>query len=710
MYIGSTGPTGLHHLIWECVDNSIDEVYGGFASVVSVVVNSDGSVSVSDDGRGIPTDIHPLSNVSALETVMTVLHAGGKFGGEASGYQISGGLHGVGISVVNALSDFVKVRVRRDNVCHTITFNNGVAASPLAIEGLDPVLDSVPSYDNDDEARDKFDTLGYNNDPNNFQNNNTTALNNNNTTMLTKGTTITFLPSLSIFKSETGSPSISFDKKYLETRMSELSFLNPGLTMVLEDRRPDVGRSKNPSYKKVFKSVDGLSEYCDKLCHGKTPLLSVVKTNTTGGGISNINYVNNRVSHLLSDDGTTIISHGVTNTTKGTITTSIAIRYSSDSYTDSVVSFVNNIKTKDHGCHVDGMKTCLTRIVNQAARRMGRLKEGDSNIIGEYVREGMTAVVSVSLPEPEFEGQTKGRLGNTDVKGVVDGVLSKDLTALFEWRPDVVNRIIDKSISSMNAANAAKAARDMIRRKTLLTSSVLPGKLSDCQTRDNDVAEIFIVEGDSAAGSAKQGRDRFNQAILPLRGKILNIERAGVERIYQNTELQSLISAIGIGVKNQAFDVNKLRYKKIIIMTDADVDGAHIRVLLLTFFYRYQRKLIEEGYVYCACPPLYKITTGKKSVYVYDEEEKNKYLDGLSKEVRDRCTLQRFKGLGEMMPQQLWETTMDPEKRTLKQVTIQDAEESDLVMSTLMGGDVGPRKEFVMRESGRMVDSGDLDF
>ena len=400
-----------------------------------------------------------------------------------------------------------------------------------------------------------------------------------------------------------------------------------------------------------------------------------------------------------------MIANGVGNG----ITCSIALRWSSDMYTESILSFCNNIKTKDGGSHVDGLKSCLTRTINNAARKAGKLKDGDSNLPGEFIREGLTAVVSVNVPEPEFEGQTKGRLGNPEVRPAVDAVLSKELLTLFDWRPDILSLIVDKATNAQNAANAARAARDLVRRKTLLTTSVLPGKLADCSQRDPDKAEIFIVEGDSAAGSAKQGRDRMCQAILPLRGKILNIERAAAEKIYQNTELQALISALGLGIKNCEFDLSKLRYKKIIIMTDADVDGAHIRVLLLTFFYRYQRQLIEDGYVYCACPPLYKITSGKKIRYVYDEAEKDEYLVSLGEEAAGRVSLQRFKGLGEMMPAQLWETTMDPEKRTLRKVTIEDAAESDLVMSTLMGDNVAPRKEFITRNSEAMG-LDDLDF
>ncbi|GMI50895.1 hypothetical protein TeGR_g13779 [Tetraparma gracilis] len=675
MYIGSTGVAGLHHLIWEVVDNSIDEVMSGHASVTHVRLNADGSATVTDDGRGIPTGTHPETGRSALETVMTVLHAGGKFGGEGSGYKISGGLHGVGVSVVNALSDWVEVRVREGPGApvRTMRFTDGVADGPLGTQPLDPELDAVPRFElaKDGGKSDNRTAAVTGVDP------------------ISTGTSVSFFPSGSIFKHPaTGAPAIAFEADRLTSRMDELAYLNPGLTLSLTDARSEPGTSE------LFRHTGGLGEYAQLLCRSKAPLLGSGRENNV-----------EKTKDLLTPDGTTILASGVSNS----ISCSLALRWSSDMYTESLLSFCNNIKTKDGGSHVDGMKTCLTRTVNNCARKAGKLKEGDSNIPGEFIREGLTAIVSVSVPEPEFEGQTKGRLGNPEVRPAVDAVLAKELNSLFDWRPDLLSKIVEKATAAQNAANAARLARDLVRRKTLLTSSVLPGKLADCQARDPDRAEIFIVEGDSAAGSAKQGRNRENQAILPLRGKILNIERAAAERIYANAELQALISALGLGIKNCDFDLSKLRYKKIIIMTDADVDGAHIRVLLLTFFYRYQRQLIEDGYVYCACPPLYKITSGKKVNYVYTEEEKLAHLESIGPEAAGRASLQRFKGLGEMMPQQLWETTMDPTVRTLKQVTIEDAAESDLVMSTLMGDSVAPRKDFITRNS-ESVAAGDLDF
>ncbi|GMI07043.1 hypothetical protein TrVE_jg296 [Triparma verrucosa] len=663
MYIGSTGILGLHHLVWEVVDNAIDEVMGGHATKTVVTLNQGGSVTVSDDGRGIPTDQHPITNKSALETVMTVLHAGGKFGGEASGYKVSGGLHGVGVSVVNALSEWVDVRVRRDGEVKTMKFNRGVPEGELR---------TVEIEDDKDQG-------------------------------FTKGTSVTFLPDTLVFKGEDGEASIEFEAERLVGRMDELAYLNDGLKMILRDLRDP----EKPVETEFFHE-GGLAAYSQLLCQSKTPLI-----NSSDGSKKTRKDQQSaeKVAHLLSDDGGSIMCAGSTKPDKGTppVAVSVALRWSSDMYSESILSFCNNIRTRDGGSHVDGLKNCITRTVNACGLKSGKIKADAGRIPGEFIREGLTAIVAVNVMEPEFEGQTKGRLGNPEVRPAMEAVLATELTMLFEWRPDVLNLIVEKAQAAQAASIAAKAARDMVRRKSLLTSTVLPGKLADCATRDPESGEIFIVEGDSAAGSAKQGRDRTTQAILPLRGKILNIERASADRIYQNTELQSLISALGLGVKGADFDLSALRYHKVIIMTDADVDGAHIRVLLLTFFYRYQRHLIENGFVYVACPPLYKITSGRKVEYVYDEAGKEAYLATLGEAAAAKAQLQRFKGLGEMMPTQLWETTMNPEVRTLMQVKVEDCARADQVFSVLMGDQVAPRRDFISRNA-ESLGLDDLDF
>lgn len=507
------------------------------------------------------------------------------------------------------------------------------------------------------------------------------------------GTAVTFLPDIKVFKGEKGTPDITFDPSRLKGRMDEIAYLNAGLVLALKDCR-----GKSPSVA-VFHHAGGLSEYISRLCQSKTPLFSTSKAPKSK---------QKNFEGLLSGDGFTILCSGSDEETDVAI--SIALRWSNDMYTESILSFCNNIRTRDGGSHVEGLKICLTRTINQLSKKLGIAKEGSANLPGEFVREGLTAIVSVSVPDPEFEGQTKGRLGNPEVRPAVDGMVSKELTRLFEFRPDLLETIYTKASAAQAAASAAKAARDLVRRKSLLTSTVLPGKLADCSSRDAEESEIFIVEGDSAAGSAKQGRDRRTQAILPLRGKILNIERAAAEKIYQNTELQGLISALGLGVKGSDFDPKSLRYGKIVIMTDADVDGAHIRVLLLTFFFRYQRELIERGHVYIAQPPLYKLSSGsgraRKEVYAFDDQQKNiimskmagtedEELQGEVAVKTAKVSVQRFKGLGEMMPEQLWSTTMNPETRTLLQVTIEDAAIADETFSVLMGDAVGPRRSFI---------------
>ncbi|EED93800.1 DNA topoisomerase [Thalassiosira pseudonana CCMP1335] len=647
MYIGSTGPDGLHHLVYEVLDNSVDEALAGHASMISMVLHDAPGVddsgenekvgnccTITDDGRGIPTDLHPTTKISALETVLTVLHAGGKFDNsqQGSGYKVSGGLHGVGISVVNALSEFVEVRVDRGSKSaeNDIENTSSVAYKTSLVQKL---------Y-----------------------------------SQRKAGTTVTFLPDITVFKGVNGKPDITFDASRLASRMDEIAYLNAGLVLTLQDKRILSGRSK----------VD------------KSNIVTVFHH---------------------ADDGATLLFHGTITPSSSSpgiqqlpITIDAALRYSANTYSENILSFVNNIRTKDGGSHVEGLKSCLTRTLNQSARRLGKLKDGDSNLSGDFVREGLTAIISVSVSEPEFEGQTKGRLGNPEVRPAVETALGAELTKFFDFNPDILNIIYENASRAQAAALAAKAAREVVRRKTLLQSTVLPGKLADCASRDLTETELFIVEGDSAAGSAKQGRDRRTQAILPLRGKILNIERAAPERIYQNSELQGLISACGLGIKGAELEEASLRYGKIVIMTDADVDGAHIRVLLLTFFFRYQRELVEKGYLYIAQPPLYKIVTGtgraRKEKYTFSDEEKDAYLrEDLSE---GNVMIQRFKGLGEMMPKQLWETTMDPDGRTLLQVSVNDCALADQTLDILMGDAVAPRRNFIS-EHAESLKLGDLD-
>jgi DNA gyrase subunit B len=607
MYIGSTGPRGLHHLVYEVVDNSVDEALAGYCKEIQVSLNSDGSVTVVDDGRGIPTEIHPRTGKSALETVMTVLGAGGKFGG--GGYKVSGGLHGVGISVVNALSEWVEVTVWRDRKQHLQRFERGIPKTELQATPI--------------------------------------------TTDRT-GTAVAFLPDRNIFT--TG---IEFDYATLAGRLRELAFLNGGVKITFTDQRPEMLKEGEP-HRETYFYEGGIREYVSYMNRDKQPL-------------------HEEIIHIQGD--------------RNTVNVQVALQWCTDAYTDNLLGFANNIRTIDGGTHLEGLKAVLTRTMNAIARKRNKLKENDANLGGEHIREGLTGVISVKVPDPEFEGQTKTKLGNTEVRGIVDSLVGEVLTEYLEFHPGVADAILDKAIQAFNAAEAARKARELVRRKSVLESSTLPGKLADCSSRDPAESEIFIVEGDSAGGSAKQGRDRRSQAILPLRGKILNIEKTDDAKIYKNTEIQALITALGLGIKGEEFDPSQLRYHRIVIMTDADVDGAHIRTLLLTFFYRYQRAMVDQGYVYIACPPLYKIERGRNHYYCYSDRERDQIIAGFPDNAK--YEIQRFKGLGEMMPQQLWETTMNPETRTLKRVEIEDAAEADRIFTVLMGDRVGPRREFI---------------
>lgn len=608
MYIGTTGPRGLHHLVYEVVDNSIDEALAGYCTHIEVDINADGSVTVTDDGRGIPIDTHSKTGKSALETVMTVLHAGGKFGG--GGYKVSGGLHGVGISVVNALSAWVEVTVWREKKVYKQRYERGFPVT--ALEGK-----------SSKENR--------------------------------SGTSVSFFPDTQIFTS-----GIEFDYTILAGRLRELAYLNAGVKITFSDRRLELLKSSEPRIE-TYCYEGGIREYVAYINRDKQPLHE------------EIIYIQGERNNVQIE---------------------VALQWCIDAFSDNVFGFANNIRTIDGGTHLEGFKAVLTRTMNAIARKRNKIKESEANLGGENVREGLTAVISVKVPDPEFEGQTKTKLGNPEVRGIVDTLVGEVLTEYLEFRPQVADAILEKAIQAFKAAEAARRARDLVRRKSVLESSPLPGKLADCSTRDPSESEIFIVEGDSAGGSAKQGRDRRFQAILPLRGKILNIEKTDDAKIYKNAEIQALITALGLGIKGEEFDCAQLRYHHIVIMTDADVDGAHIRTLLLTFFYRYQRALVEQGYIYIACPPLYKVERGRNHYYCYSDRE----LQNLTRNefpANANYTIQRFKGLGEMMPQQLWETTMNPETRTLKRVEIEDAAEADRIFTVLMGDRVAPRREFI---------------
>lgn len=608
MYIGSTSARGLHHLVYEVVDNSIDEALAGYCTHIEVTIHKDNSITVTDNGRGIPVDMHE-SGKPAVEVVLTVLHAGGKFGG--SGYKVSGGLHGVGVSVVNALSTNMEVKVKRDGKIHEITFEKGVTKEPLKVVGQT------------DET----------------------------------GTLVHFVPDAEIFDETV------YDYDTLRHRLRELSFLNRGITIILTDERPEEVRQE------TFYFEGGISSFVEHL---------------------------NRNKEIINPEPVYF------NGTKDTTVVEIALQYNT-SYSENIYSFVNNINTEEGGTHLAGFKSALTRAANDFARRQGIIKNNEDNLVGEDIREGLTCVISIKLREPQFEGQTKTKLGNSEVRGIVDSIVSEGLSEYFEENPVISKKIIEKSIMASRAREAARKARELTRRKNALEVSSLPGKLADCSVKDPEQAEIYLVEGDSAGGSAKQGRDRRFQAILPLRGKILNVEKARLDKILNNEEIRTMITAFGSGIGSE-FDITKRRYGKIIIMTDADVDGAHIRTLLLTFFYRYMRPLIENGHVYIAQPPLYQIRKGRSHWYTYSDEELAQKLDEIG---RDGITVQRYKGLGEMDPEQLWETTMDPEKRTVLQVHLREAEEADSIFTILMGDKVEPRRRFI-EEHANLVRNLDL--
>jgi len=607
MYIGSTGIRGLHHLVYEIVDNSIDEALAGFCDHIHVIIHKDLSVTVIDNGRGIPVGINPKYGIPAVEIVFTMLHAGGKFGG--GGYKVSGGLHGVGASVVNALSEWMVVNVCTDGYEYQIEFERGNTVSPL--KKLGPT--------------DKT------------------------------GSKIHFKPDGQIFEE------LNFSYDVLKNRLREMAFLNKGITIILEDQREDL-------YNKFYYE---------------------------GGIISFVEYLNKNKA-VLHSQPIYITAE------KENASLEIALQYN-DSFVENIFSFANNISTPEGGTHLVGFKSGLTRVINEYARKTNILKSGDANFTGEDTREGLTAIISVKLVEPQFEGQTKTKLGNSDIRSFVENTFVAKFSEYLEEHPAEAKLIVEKSLSASRAREAAKKARDLTRRKSVLESASLPGKLADCSEKDPALCEIFIVEGDSAGGSAKQGRERKYQAILPLRGKILNVEKTRLDRILANEEIKAMITAFGAGIGDD-FNVEKLRYHKIICMTDADVDGSHIRTLLLTFFYRFMRPLIEKGYVYIAQPPLYKVTKNKKEHYVYSDRELEELLNEIG---RDGVELQRYKGLGEMNPEQLWETTMNPETRTILKVELEDAISADETFTILMGDKVEPRREFI-EANARMVKNLDI--
>ncbi len=615
MYIGTTDVKGLHHLVWEIVDNAIDESLAGYCNNIEIIINKDNSVTVKDDGRGIPVDIHPKTKISTVETVYTVLHAGGKFGG--GGYKVSGGLHGVGASVVNALSKWVEVTVYKNGKIHRIRFENGgKTKEPLKIIG------------DCEENR--------------------------------TGTWVTFKPDPDIFDTDI------YDYETLKVRVRELAFLNKGLRITLRD-----DRDEEDTTGETFIYEGGISEYVKFINQGKTP-------------------IHDDIIHLEGMEDNVFFE--------------VALQYNTG-YNDNIYSFVNNINTHDGGTHEEGVKRALTRVINSYARKAGILKEKDESLTGDDVKEGITMIISCKHPNPQFEGQTKGRLGNSEVRKLADKVFSEGFEKFLLENPEEAKIIVNKAMLASRARNAAKKAREITRKSDLATTNFF-GKLSDCKSKDPKVSEIFIVEGDSAGGSAKKGRDSMTQAILPLRGKILNVEKARLDKALGNEEIRTIITAFGTGIGDE-FDLSKLRYDKIIIMTDADVDGSHIRVLLLTLFYRFFRPIVEAGHVYAAQPPLFRIMHGKTRKYVLDESEKEAYLASLPENVRQRAEIARMKGLGEMDAEELNETTMDIEKRTLRKITVDDCVLADAMFNKLMGEEVEPRREFI-EQNARYVKNLDI--
>ncbi len=602
MYIGTTGPKGLHHLVYEVVDNSVDEALAGYCNDIDVVIHVDNSISVTDNGRGMPVDKHPKMRKPAVEVILTVLHAGGKFGGE--GYKVSGGLHGVGVSVVNALSSKLEVEIKRDGAIWTQTYDHGKPTAPLLQGGKSKAT----------------------------------------------GTTVTFWADTEIFETTV------YDYDTLASRFRETAFLNKNLRIHLTDERELEPR------KEEFRYAGGIVDFVKYLNENKET-------------------VNSRPIYFEAEGP------------EGSV--EIAMQWNTG-YSDAVLAFANNINTHEGGTHLDGFKNALTRTINEYARRQGILKEKDENLSGEDIREGLAAIISVKLTDPQFEGQTKTKLGNTEMRGLVQSVVTQGLSEYLEEHPGPARQIVSKSAQAAKARAAARKARELTRRKGLLESSTLPGKLADCSIRDAAFAEIYLVEGDSAGGSAKQARDRSFQAILPLRGKILNVERAGLNRALSSEEIQAMITAMGTNI-GEEFDIESARYHKAIIMTDADVDGAHIRCLILTFFYRFMPEMIENGYIYIAQPPLYKLSVGKKHEYAYNDAQLQQALGKLAEGAK--YSIQRYKGLGEMNPQQLWDTTMDPSTRTLMQVTIDDGLAAEKAFTDLMGDQVEPRKEFIQRHA-----------
>ncbi len=615
MYIGSTDERGLHHLVYEIVDNAVDEALAGYCKNIHVRLHADGSVSVQDDGRGFPVGVHPKVGRPAVEVCLTMLHAGGKFGG--GGYKVSGGLHGVGASVVNALSSHLQVNVYQDGKIYQQEYERGKVLYDLKVIG----------------ATDRT------------------------------GTTIRFWPDVKT--GENPEPGIfetgKFEFDTLKTRFREMAFLNKGIRITLDDERVEPMLSKEYHYE--------------------------------GGIISFVEYLNKNKTCLFEKP---IYIEGV----KDGSTVEVALQWN-DGYNESVFTFANNIHTPEGGTHLVGFRSALTRVINDYGRKNKILRDADANLTGDDVREGLTAIVSVKMVEPQFEGQTKSKLGNSEIRPLVDGMVAERLATVFEETPSIARSVLDKCISAARAREAARKARDLTRRKTALESAALPGKLADCSERDPAKCEIFLVEGDSAGGSAKTGRDRHFQAILPLRGKILNVEKTRMDKVLANQEIKAMITAFGGGFGKE-FDTSKLRYHRIVCMTDADVDGSHIRILLLTFFYRFMPQLIEEGYVYIAQPPLYKITRGKTEKYVYSDAQLQAYLDELGRDVKP--DIQRYKGLGEMSAEQLWTTTMDPATRNMYKVTLKDAISADEMFTLLMGDQVEPRREFIEQNAKLVAD------